>query len=223
MRRIKHWTPRYILARLKEMAYQHRNGELPWLTEGANRFLQSYLLPSDMGIEFGSGRSTLWFASRISKLISVEHDLGWHRQVSESLLQKRLLNVDYRYLAGDENDIRNMGVEIRVLMADLQSGQFDFVLVDGVCRDLCTREAIRLLRPGGMLIIDNVNRHLPSASVSPHSRSYTMGPDGVIWGEIAEEIKPWRHFWTSSGVTDTAFYFKPINASTEFARRRGSE
>jgi predicted O-methyltransferase YrrM len=212
MRSIKHWTPSYIVARLKEMSYQHRNGELPWLTEDANRLLQTYLLPSDVGIEFGSGRSTLWFASRVSKLVSVEHDQAWHRQVSESLVQKRLFNVDYRYLAGDVKDMRSMGGEIHVVTADLQSGQFDFVLVDGVCRDLCTREALRLLRPGGMLVIDNVNRHLPSASVSPHSRSYEMGPDGVLWGEIAQEIKPWRYYWTSSGVTDTAFYFKPINA-----------
>ena len=212
MRSIRHWTPRYVVARLNEIAYQRRHGNLPWLTEDANQFLQTYLLPSDVGLEFGSGRSTVWFASRVSKLVSVEHDQAWHRQVTESLMQKRLFNVDYRYLAGDVSDMYAMVAAIHGVTADLKEGQFDFVLVDGVCRDLCTCEALRLLRPGGMLVIDNANRHLPSASVSPHSRSHDIGPDGMIWGEIAQTIKPWRHYWTSSGVTDTAFYFKPTNA-----------
>lgn len=212
MRSIKHWTPRYVVARLREMVYQRRNGDLPWLTEEANRFLQAYLLPSDVGVEFGSGRSTLWLASHVGRLVSVEHDKEWHRQIAEALMQKQVLNVDYRYLAGDVNDMKGMAAAICGITDGLPPGQFDFVLVDGVCRDLCAREALRLLRPGGMLVIDNVNRHLPSGSVSPHSRSLEMGEDGLLWAEIARTLKPWRHYWTSSGVTDTAFYFKPADA-----------
>lgn len=212
MRSIKHWTLRYIAARLKEIAYQRRNRDLPWLTEGANEFLQTYLQPSDVGLEFGSGRSTLWFAARVSRLLSVEHDRDWHRQVSQSLSQNNLLNVDYRYLEGDVNAPRVMETAIRGITNQFSEGCFDFVLVDGVCRDICAREAIRLLRPGGILVIDNVNRYLPSNSISPNSRSFEMGPDGTNWAEIDRTIKPWRYYWTSSGVTDTAIYFKPPNA-----------
>jgi len=200
------------VARLREMVYQRRNRVLPWLTEDANRFMQSYLLQSDIGVEFGSGRSTLWLASRVGRLVSVEHDRDWHKQITQTLEQNRILNVDYRYLAGDVNDMKAMEAAICDITDGLPSAQFDFVLVDGVCRDICAREALRLLRPRGMLVIDNVNRHLPSISVSPDSRSPEMGPDGALWAEIARTIKPWRHFWTSSGVTDTAFYFKPVDA-----------
>lgn len=212
MRSIKHWTPGYIAARLKEIAYQRRNREMPWLTEGANQFLQTYLRPSDVGLEFGSGRSTLWFAARVGKLVSVEHDRDWYGRVSESLAQKKLLNVDYRCLEGDVNDARVMEAEIQAIANQFEAGHFDFVLIDGVCRDICAREAIRIIRPGGLLIIDNVNRHLPSDSVSPNSRSFEMGPDGALWTEIAQAVKPWRYHWTSSGVTDTAIYFRPENA-----------
>jgi SAM-dependent methyltransferase len=212
MKSIKHVTLRYVVARSKELLYQRRNGDLPWLTESANRFLDTYLLSSDVGLEFGSGRSTLWLASRVSRLVSVEHDEDWHRQITQALAQRQVLNVDYRYLAGDVNDMAVMDAAICAITDGFPSGRFDFVLVDGVCRDLCAREALRLLRPGGMLVIDNVNRHLPSTSVSPGSRSYEMGPDGPLWVEIARTIKSWRHYWTSSGVTDTAFYFKPTDA-----------
>jgi predicted O-methyltransferase YrrM len=211
MRSIKHWTPRYIAARLREMIYQRRNRDLPWLTQDANRFLQTYLLRSDSGVEFGSGRSTLWLASRVGRLVSLEHNRDWYKRVSEALAQEQVLNVDYRYLAGDMNDMNAMEEAICRITDGLPSAQFDFVLVDGVCRDICTREALRLLRPGGMLVIDNVNRHLPSISMSPESRSLELGPDGLLWDEIARTIKPWRHYWTSSGVTDTAFYFKPVD------------
>ena len=213
MKKVSHWTLRYIAARLKEIAYQRRARDLPWLTEDANKFLQTYLRPSDVGLEFGSGRSTLWFAARVSWLVSAEHDRDWHRQVSESLAQKKQPNVDYRFLDGGVNDPRSIEAAIQSLTAQFEEGHFDFVLIDGVCRDACAREAIRLLRPGGMLIIDNVNRHLPSDSVSPDSRSHEMGPDGAVWADVARTIKPWRYHWTSSGVTDTAIYFKPQNAS----------
>lgn len=208
-RNVRHLSLRYIVARLREIAYQRRSKNLPWLTEEANNFLENYLLASDTGLEFGSGRSTLWFAKRVKHMVSLEHDCSWHKTVLEKLSQERLTNVDYRYLDADENDWLQMTEAIKKITSEFHAECFDFVLVDGVCRDSCTKESIRLLRPGGVLIIDNVNRHLPSKSFSPNSRSYEMGPDGFIWTDVLNAIKYWRHYWTSSGVTDTAIYFKP--------------
>ena len=212
MRSVKHWTPNYVLARAGEIAYRRRYPDLPWLTQFANEFLGGYMRPSDIGLEFGSGRSTLWFAARVSQLVSVEHDKDWHCKVSASLGKKKLGNVDYRYLAGDLADAPAMECAIRAITDSFKAEHFDFVLVDGVYRDICAKEALRLIRPGGMLIIDNVNRHLPSNSVSPQSRSLAMGPEGATWASIAATLGSWRCFWTSSGVTDTAIYFKPIHA-----------
>lgn len=212
MRSVKHWTPGYVLARAKEIAYQRQHRDLPWLTQGANEFLSNYMRPTDVGLEFGSGRSTLWFAARVGKLVSVEHDKEWHAKVSASLVEKKMVNVDYRYLDGDLDNASAMEGAIRSITDSFEAGHFDFVLVDGVYRDICAREALRLIRPGGMLVVDNVNRHLPSSSMSPQSRSQEMGPDGATWIGIADTLKPWRCFWTTSGVTDTAIYFKPTHA-----------
>ena len=212
MKSVRHWTPTYILARIREIGYQRRNPDLPWLTQGANEFLSTYIRPSDVGLEFGSGRSTLWFAARVSRLVSVEHDRDWHKRISASLADKAFGHVDYRYLAGDVNDPVAMEGAVQEITSQFNTGHFDFVLIDGVYRDICTREALRIIRPGGILIVDNVNRHLPSNSVSPGSRSLEMGPDGETWREIAEKIRTWRYVWTSSGVTDTAIFFKPENA-----------
>lgn len=213
-RNVGHLTFPYIAARLREISYQRRNKDLPWLTQAANQFLGNYLLASDVGLEFGSGRSTLWFAKHVKRVVSVEHDYNWYKLVKDRLHQEGINNVDYRFLNADTHNDEQMAVATRAITNQLEMDSFDFVLVDGVCRDVCAREAIRLLRPGGILVIDNVNRHLPSNSASPESRSYELGPDGMVWGEVLSHLASWRHYWTSSGVTDTAIYFKPgcVNA-----------
>ena len=218
MKSLRHWTATYILARIREIAYQRQYPDLPWLTPGANEFLNSYIMPTDFGLEFGSGRSTTWFASRVEKLVSVEHDKDWHAKVSASLVQKKLENVEYHHLKGDVHDPITMELAIRAITDQFESDIFDFVLVDAVYRDICTREALRLVRPGGILVIDNVNRHLPSNSTSPQSRSFEMGPEEGAWTHNAAALKSWRCHWTSSGVTDTAIFFKPAHELHSYHR-----
>jgi hypothetical protein len=60
-----------------------RNPENPWLTKQAVHFLSQTLRADDVGIEFGSGRSTIWFARRLRHLISVENNPLWYAKVSD--------------------------------------------------------------------------------------------------------------------------------------------
>ena len=92
---------------------------------------------------------------------------------------------------------------------DFDSNSLDFCLVDGMYRDFCALKVIEKIRPGGVLIIDNVHRYLPSKSCSLESRSPAEGPKGEVWKEVARNISGWRHIWTTSGISDTAFFFKP--------------
>jgi predicted O-methyltransferase YrrM len=210
-KRFAHWTPRYLWDRANEIAYQRSHPELPWLTRAGNDFLSGYLKRQDKGLEFGSGRSTVWLARRVSSLVSLEHDEGWFEQVKLRLLAPNLAPVDYRRLHVDGLGSADAAQRISALLADLPPANFDFIVVDGVWRDHCTQHAVRLLKPGGVLIIDNANRHLPNSSRSPESRNHAQGPDGPLWAELANILSSWRSYWTSSGVTDTAFFFKPID------------
>ena len=207
--RIRHRTPRYVYARTRLLLYEHSHPVAPWITPEATRMLDSMLVPSDHGLEFGSGRSTIWFAQRVCRLTSVEHDIAWYAVVTGQLKERELGNVDYRLVPLDQPaELGGSSEYARTALAFAVSS-LDFVLIDGAYRDHTARYALSRIKPGGMLIIDNVNRYLPSNSRSPNSRTPTLGTDGQIWGGVARDLARWRCIWTSSGVSDTAIYVKP--------------
>jgi predicted O-methyltransferase YrrM len=211
-----HWTPRYVYHRVRLLSHDRRNSGDPWLTPEANRLLSSLLRPSDRGAEFGSGRSTLWFAERVAHLTSVEHDPHWYDIVSRQLSERKLANVDYRLEprdAPEEHGGRSGYARAALRFPD---ASVDFTLIDGAYRDHTASYMLAKLRPGGLLIIDNVNWYLPSASSSPNSRSHRAGPEGAVWSEVFAELTAWRSIWTTSGVTDTAIFFKPVPGSMAY-------
>jgi hypothetical protein len=211
MRSFAHWTPRYIVDRVGEMLYQRTHPDSPWLTEMANAILASYLRRADIGLEFGSGRSTLWFAKRVEHITSIEHDDGWYRKVVSLLSDSGQRNIDYRLIPRDAPEERGDESRYARVTEEFGNGKFDFVLVDGAYRDACALKALRTIRPGGLLIIDNVNWYLPSNSRSPNSRTGHQGSRGDVWSELQRALADWRRIWTTSGVTDTAFFFKPLS------------
>ena len=209
MKNISHWTPGYVVARGREMADHKLRPNDPWLTREAIGLLDRLLRPSDVALEFGSGRSSRWFARKVAKITSVEHDAIWHQMGVEKIKSEGIVNIDLilrpRDVA-DEMGSRSSYVRVLDGFAD-QS--LDFVLVDGVYRNHCALGAISKVKAGGILAIDNVNWYLPSASLSPTSRSMAQGPVDATWQEFADNVRDWRRIWTSSGVTDTAIMFKP--------------
>jgi predicted O-methyltransferase YrrM len=215
MRSFRHQTHRYIKNRLLEMYYHRSNPDHPWLTRKANEILTSYLRESDIGLEFGSGRSTVWFAGRVAHLTSIEHDPAWHGRVGRMLKEQARNNVDYRLVPMDESEENGDASSYVQTCSTIKTNSIDFVLVDGVYRDFCAFQSLRVIRPGGVLIIDNINWFLPSNSFSPSSRSIEEGPKGRVWNQVFDALYEWRAIWTSSGVTDTGFYFKPCKAQDD--------
>lgn len=209
MHSFQHWTPRYISDRVREMLYHKAHPDHPWLTEAANAILASYLKPTDVGLEFGSGRSTLWLAQRTAHLTSIEHDDGWYRRVTRMLSDSNQRNVDYRLIPMDVPEERGGDSRYAGVVDAFETGKFDYLLVDGEYRDSCALKALRTLRPGGVMIIDNINWYLPSNSRSPTSRTAVQRPPGGVWNELDRTLANWRRIWTTSGISDTALFFKP--------------
>ncbi len=207
-----------MIDRLSVMRYEKIHAQYPWLTRSANEFLDGFLKPDhDNGIEWGSGRSTQWFAKRLRRLISVEHHEGWYQKVSADLRAKGLSNIDYLYCPINEEPMpgEQPNIDAYVNAADKYAdGEVDFALVDGLTRirDLCALKVVSKMRPGGLLVVDNVNWFMPSPSISPTSRP----PQGPFfspgWEQFGRLVEDWRRYWTSNGVTDTAMFFKPLRS-----------
>ena len=120
----------------------------PWITAGAVAFLDEFLArqPDAHALEFGSGGSTIWFSRRVGKLVSFEHDPRWARAVRKALSD--IPNVDLRLYKRPYFDH----------IAEFTDNSFDLVLVDGRDRVECARLARRVVRPGGVMMIDDTNR-----------------------------------------------------------------
>lgn len=209
MRNFHHWTPRYLVDRARELRYCRSHPDAPWLTPQATEILTTMLRPTDRGVEFGSGRSTLWLTRRVRHLTSVEHDDVWYGVVAAKLKDQGIHNVDHLFAPPDAPLDRGADSEYARTVLRFEDGSLDFALVDGTYRDACARFSLGKLRSGGLLVIDNVDRFLPSNSRSPESRRPSQGPAGPVWSEVARTLAGWRHIWTSSGVWDTAIYIKP--------------
>ncbi len=210
MNRFKHWSPRYLYNRINEMLWRKLNPGYPWLTPAANKILDCLLKPSDTGIEFGSGVSTVYFAKKTRKLISIEHDEFWFNKVRRMLEENSINNVELFYIPRskpeefyDQNDLPDYAK----ILHEFEEQSIDFILIDGIYRDLCALHSIKVVRSGGFLIIDNINWFIPNKSNSPSSRRNDFASE--IWKQVWDIIKSWRYIWTTSGVTDTAIFFKP--------------
>jgi Methyltransferase domain len=199
-RRFGHWTPRYIADRLALMAWQRRHPDAPWLTAVAVGILESWLRDTDVGLEWGSGRSTLWFGRRVRHLVSIEHAKVWHDRVSSWIARAGFTNVDHRLHCTERDYVA--AVEC------LAPAGLDFVLVDGVFRDRCAIAAVSRLRPGGILVLDNANLYLPCRSRAPGSRAIEQGPASTGWELFQRQVRSWRRIWTTNGIWDTAIFVK---------------
>src|SRR5690554_7836675 len=84
--------------------------ELPWMTYDAIDFLSSIAAPDHEVFEWGSGGSTLFFARRCDRVISVEHDKKWNNFLKEKLLDLSINNVEYLEIPGVEVKVGKGGV-----------------------------------------------------------------------------------------------------------------
>ena len=142
----------------------------PWITFPAMRWLDAYLQPSMAVFEWGAGGSTVFFARRAARVVSVEYDAGWCEAVAERLRAHGLTRAELRLLPPEPGDdgalYRSSAPEFSGMsfrryvqsVLDHPDGSFDVVLVDGRARLGCALTALPKLKPDGVLILDNSER-----------------------------------------------------------------
>jgi hypothetical protein len=206
---LSYLRPRCLCALLRRRLWRTQNPGMPWLTRQAIEILEERLKPTDVGLEWGSGRSTVWFAQRVAHLTSIEHNDGWYNRVKNILYDKGIENVELLF-APLEAKGQEQPEYVRVA-AELPKASLDFILVDGRLRDKCAELALQLIKPAGCLIIDDAARYIQHPFCCPQSVVTQSGPPSQLWAKIAEELEARgaETIWTSDGVTATVFYIMP--------------
>jgi hypothetical protein len=161
MRRFKRWVPSRVLA-LRTALLAVRNllleqgqfrsivqgrsvradgSAIPWFTYSATAFLEQLDFSDRDLFEYGSGNSTVFWQSRVRRVVAVEDDHAWYAEMQPRIDANR---VDYRLL-DDANEY----------VQSISAAQFDIVIIDGSHREQCIGPAIAALRSGGFIILDN--------------------------------------------------------------------
>ena len=193
----KHWTSKYIYNRIKNYIYFFSNKNVPWLSKECNKFLNVKLNKEMVCLEFGSGNSSLWIANRVKYLTSIEHNFEWFKKIDNN--SKQIKNFKILYLEG--NKYRDYSD------SNIDDNSIDFCLVDGLYRDEISLKILNKLKPGGIIIIDDVQRYLPSNNTLSPAKNlgYTEN-----WGQFKEITQKWQRIYFSDGVSDQLAIIKPI-------------
>jgi hypothetical protein len=117
---------------------------IPWFTYPANDFIKQLDLRDLSVFEYGSGYSTLFWAKRCKKIVSIEFDKAWF----DELCSLAPLNVE---LILSPREVETYVNQIA------QHGLFDVIVIDGVVesRFPCCQVAPNHLTLRGLIILDN--------------------------------------------------------------------
>ena len=201
----------YIVSLIRVKLYEFLNSDAPWLTADSISFLNSYLNKNLSGIEWGSGRSTKYLATRVKSLISVENDRYWYNKIKKEI--RMLKNVEYIFqevLDSQKNSPKNHPyVDI---LKQVKDNSIDFALIDGKIRLTCIENVIKKIKPGGIIILDNAECYFFSKTFNkilykPLPPLYNK----ERWDKILSKLDKWDSKYTSNGVWSTTIWINENN------------
>lgn len=204
----------FLSAAVSRTIYELRHPLTPWINPEMIGVLENVLKPSDEGFEFGSGTSTIWLGQRVRLLHTVEHDAAWATKVHGMIERHALSSKVDLIRVVNPDDAASQGKEAYVApVRTFAAESLDFCFVDGLFRDVCIEESLRVLRRGGVLIMDNVDTFFPKNPVSRSIRykrdNFTKTVSRELMQRLWEELAGWRCVWTSTPIQDTALWIKP--------------
>ena len=132
---------------------QDENGDaVPWMTYPAIEFLKKNLTKNHRIFEFGCGASTLFFASRVKKVVGLETRPNWVEMMLKRSNGKLSQNVEITLM---EDGLTNNSYEN---FANNCGQKFNFIVVDSLKRFECARNSVDALDRGGAIILDDSER-----------------------------------------------------------------
>jgi len=140
----------HFLSALKYSSVDRKGNPLPWFSYPAINFLEGVGLSTRSIFEWGSGNSTLYWSRKALKITSVEYNQRWYEKIHSQLSKTNSSNFKIIYAPGKKDYLKAIGDARRV---------YDIIVIDGLYRAACAREALNHLKKNGMIILDNAERY----------------------------------------------------------------
>ncbi|MEQ8710413.1 MAG: hypothetical protein RIC36_15600 [Rhodospirillales bacterium] len=131
--------------------FGYKGSALPWWPAPAIRMVAGLIKHDWQVLEFGSGRSTLWLAGHAGHVTAMEDHPEWYKRVTSEILGRNITNVDYRFAADMNRYSEPEG---------LPAASIDFAIVDGSVRSRCLKTAFKLIKPGGLIYLDDSDKDM---------------------------------------------------------------
>jgi hypothetical protein len=126
------------------------NGQpLPWVTYSFIDFIKTRLNKELTIFEYGSGNSTLFYAKRVKRVVSVEHDEAWFNKI----VKEKASNAEMIF-----THLEKGGEYCK--KANLSGEKFDIIIVDGRDRVNCCKNSAAALSAVGVLVLDDSERKI---------------------------------------------------------------
>jgi hypothetical protein len=94
-------TPVVAIHKLQEIL-RGRRRNIPWWPIAEINQVEKLLDKNMTVIEFGSGGSTIWLASRIKRVLAIEHNHEWAESVSDRLRVAGIRNCEVQHRSGTD-------------------------------------------------------------------------------------------------------------------------
>jgi hypothetical protein len=143
------YAPAALISAILRVGFGYR-GRRPMISYRAARVIEAALTARSRCVEFGSGFSTPWLARRCGFLLSLENDQLWHNVVRQMLVGSAFSHVRYEFRTP----------ETFAELSEIEDGSLDFIMIDGWDRHGCVLHALRKIKPGGMIYLDNSDKDM---------------------------------------------------------------
>lgn len=137
------WTNSIISGNIVDKS----NNPIPWVTYPFIEFIGERLNNTIELFEFGCGNSTLYYAPKVARVTSVEHDRPWFDKIESSMpanvklfFCELVYGEEYSKFAANTND------------------KYDVIIVDGRDRVNCCINSVAALKAGGIVVLDDSER-----------------------------------------------------------------
>jgi hypothetical protein len=129
----------------KNLSVRDDGNWVPWYTYPATEYLSQFDWSDSVIFEYGAGASSLYWAERARRVISVERDADWVRRLQQQVIP-------------NQNLLLRTSRKEYVDAIEETGAKFDLIIIDGHWRHECVSASMARLDARGIVLLDNSDK-----------------------------------------------------------------